>query len=222
MAVAETLFSVGPLEVTHFTATSWGVMSVLSVGAYAATKKLQKDPKGYQNVVEFLIEGLYNFFEEMLGPTRIKKYFPLIATLFLFILFSNYVGLLPLAGAGLYIPPTATLSVTVALAVIAVLSQHVFGVATNGLGYLKHFIQPFWVMLPLNLLEEIVKPVSLSFRLYGNVYGKELVIHTLMALSPWLIPVVILLLGTLLSTIQAFVFALLTAVYISGATEQHH
>lgn len=127
-----------------------------------------------------------------------------------------------MAGSGLYIPPTATLSVTAALAVIALSSVHVFGVKTQGLAYFKHFVQPMWFMLPLNIVEEIVKPVSLAFRLYGNIFGHELVVHTLMGLSPWFVPVVIQLLGTLTGGIQAFVFTLLTATYLAGATEQHH
>ncbi len=221
-AATDALFSVGPLAVTEFTATSWGIMAVLTVGAFTATRNIQKNPTGYQNVVEFLIEGLYGFFEGMLGPQRIKRYFPLLCTFFLFILFSNYIGLLPMAGSGLYIPPTATLSVTAALAAIAVLSVHVSGVMTNGLAYFKHFVQPMPFMLPLNIVEEIVKPVSLAFRLYGNIFGHELVVHTLMGLSPWFVPVVIQMLGTLTGGIQAFVFTLLAATYLAGATEQHH
>lgn len=211
------------LGVNQYVMSAWGVMAVLAILSILATRNIKVIPTGVQNVIELLIEGLYNFFEEMLGAERIKKYFPLLCTFFLFILISNYIGLLPLAGhEGPYIPPTANISVTAALAIIVFFSTHVFGIMEKGIGYFSHFLTPMWWMLPLNIVEEIVRPVSLAMRLYGNIFGHELVVGTLMIMSPWLIPVVLQLLGTLTGAIQAFVFTLLATTYIAGATEKHH
>jgi F-type H+-transporting ATPase subunit a len=198
--------------------------------AMLTTRNMQKVPSGLQNVVELLIESLYSFLEEMLGPERIKKYFPLLITFFLFILTSNYIGLLPWVGhAGpaegginAYIPPTSNINVTVALAIIVFLSNHIFGLMTHGLGYFKHFFTPMWWMLPLNLIEEVVRPVSLAMRLYGNIFGHELVVGSLLAMAPYFVPVPINILGVLTGAIQAFVFTLLATTYIAGATEKHH
>lgn len=213
-----------------YVVTTWGVMAILILLAVLSTRKMQKIPSGIQNVVEFLVEGLYSFFEEMLGPERIRKYFPLLMTFFLFILMSNYIGLLPgvgeegadKGGLGLFIPPTASLSVTAALAVIVFLSTHVFGIMTHGLRYFKHFLTPMSWMLPLNIIEEVVRPVSLAMRLYGNIFGHELVVGSLLLLVPYFVPVPIQLLGVLTGAIQAFVFTLLATTYIQGATEKHH
>lgn len=210
--------------------TSWVVMAFLVLISILATRNMQKVPSGLQNVVEFLIEGMYNFLEGMLGPERVKKYFPLLITFFLFILVSNYVGLLPwvghagpeAGGINAYIPPTANLSVTAALAIIVFLSNHIFGLMTHGLGYFKHFFSPMWWMLPLNIIEEVVRPVSLAMRLYGNIFGHELVVGSLLVMVPYFVPVPIQLLGVLTGAIQAFVFTLLATTYIAGATEKHH
>ncbi|AVX19544.1 MULTISPECIES: F0F1 ATP synthase subunit A [Carboxydocella] len=220
---AEALFHIGPLEVTKYTVTAWGVIALLGLISWLGTRNMQKQPSGLQNVLELFVEGLYNFFEGMLGPERVKRYFPLLCTFFLFILTSNYVGLLPLSGhEGPYIPPTATLSTTAALAIIVFFSTHIFGMMTHGIGYFKHFVQPMAFMLPLNIVEEIVRPVSLAMRLYGNIFGHELVVGTLLALAPAIVPVPMQLLGVLTGAIQAFVFTLLAASYIGGATEKHH
>lgn len=208
----------------------WGVMVVLTVIGFLAGRKRAMVPSGIQNVVEFLIEGLYGFLESMLDEERIKKYFPLLCTFFLYIVTSNYIGLLPGVGhadpeigaLGLFIPPTANLSNTAALAIIVFLSTHVLGIAANGLGYFKHFLTPMWWMLPLNIVEEIVRPVSLAMRLYGNIFGHELVVATLVGMSPWFVPTVMQLLGTLTGAIQAFVFTLLATTYIATATAKHH
>jgi len=209
--------------------SSWGAIVLLTILAFAATRNMKMVPSGLQNVVEFLIEGIYSIFESMLGEERIKKYFPLLCTFFLYILVSNYFGLLPGvghtppegAGFNWFIPPTADLSVTAALAVIVFFSTHIFGIATNGIGYFKHLFTPMWWMFPLNVVEEIVRPVSLAMRLYGNIFGHELVVATLFTMVPVLIPVPINLLGALTGAIQAFVFTLLATTYIAGATEKH-
>ncbi|MHB8172386.1 MAG: F0F1 ATP synthase subunit A [Thermincolia bacterium] len=219
----------GPLGINFYVWSGWGVIATLTILAILATRNMKLVPSGFQNVVEFLIEGLYGLLESMMDEERIKKYFPLLCTLFLYILVSNYFGLLPGVGYappegvgyGIFIPPTANLSVTAALATIVLFSTHFFGVVTSGLSYFKHLFTPMWWMFPLNVVEEIVRPVSLAMRLYGNIFGHELVVGTLFLMVPVFIPVPINLLGTLTGAIQAFVFTLLTTLYIAGATEKH-
>lgn len=211
------------VEINTYIMTAWGVMAILAILSYAATRNLKMVPSGVQNLVETLIEALYNFIHGMMGDERTRRYFPFLCTFFLFILMSNYIGLLPGVGYWApYIPPTATLSVTAGLAVIVFLSIHIFGIKENGLAYFKHFVQPMWFLLPLNIVEELIKPVSLSVRLFGNVFGHEIVVMALFSLVPLLVPVPIQLLGVLTGAIQAFVFTLLATIYITGATEKHH
>lgn len=213
----------GLLHPSLYVKTAWGVILFLAIVSFLGTRNMEKVPRGLQNILEMAVEGLYNFIGGIVGEKKAPKYFPFIATFFLFILISNYVGLLPFSGhEGPYIPPTSTISVTAALAIIVFFAIHVFGISEKGLGYFKHFITPFVFMLPLNILEQLVRPLSLSMRLYGNIYGHELVVGTFMGLVPMLIPVVFNLLGVLTGAIQAIVFTLLTSSYIGEAVHDEH
>lgn len=217
------LFHVGPLGINSVMVTTTSIVILLTLFSWLATRKMAMHPKGVQNVAEIIVEMLDNFIGGILGPALNKHYFPLLATLFLFILISNYSGLLPLAGTlpGLA-APTSTLSVTVALACIAFVSTHYAGVKSHGAGYLKHFITPFAFLLPLMIIEEMVRPLSLSLRLFGNIFGEETVTHTLFGMVPLGIPVLMQAFGLLMGGIQAMVFVLLTAIYIQQAGETSH
>jgi F-type H+-transporting ATPase subunit a len=138
-------------------------------------------------------------------------------------LISNYSGLLPGAGhtPGLK-APTSNWSVTVGLALVVFMSVIYFGVKERGVDYFKHFVQPIPVMLPMNIIEQFTRPLSLSLRLFGNVYGEEMVVAGLFSLVPLILPLPMMFLGLLFGFIQAFVFTLLASIYISEATETHH
>lgn len=149
---------------------------------------------------------------------------PLIATLFIFILLSNYSGLLPEAG---HVPglaaPTASLSMTAALAIVVFFATHFYGIRENGLGgYAKHFIKPVAFLMPLLVLEEFIRPLSLSLRLYGNISGEEMVGRQIFELVPALAPLPLYALSLLFGLLQAVVFTMLTAIYIDGATGHGH
>jgi F-type H+-transporting ATPase subunit a len=154
-----------------------------------------------------------------MGHDRARRYFPLLGTLFLFILFSNMLGLFP--GSGHFTAfhvPTSTFSCTVAFAIIAFISVQFIAIREAGIGhYFKKFVSPIPFMLPLSIIEELVKPVSLSLRLYGNIYGGEMVAAVLLGLFAPLTPIPIQLLDILFSLIQALVFSTLTAMYITLA-----
>lgn len=203
--------------------TMWFVMGFILLISYLATKNIKLYPSGVQNVMEKLVESLLGIFDGIMGPGKGKKYLPFLGTMFLLILLSNYSGLLP--GAGYYsafMPPTNTLSVTLGLALCTFGATHYYGIKENGLHYFKHFIEPYPFMLPLTILEEFVKPLSLSLRLFGNVYGEEMVAFILLGLIPFFLPVPAKLLGVLFGGVQAFVFTLLSAIYIGAATSGGH
>lgn len=166
---------------------------------------------------------LIDFFEGIMGEKRAKQYLPILCTFFLLILLSNYSGILPMAG---HLPglaaPTSTISVTAGFAIVVFFCTHFFGIKEKGFGYFKHFLQPVAFLLPLMIIEELVRPLSLSLRLYGNIFGEEMVTAQLFQMAPFLVPLVMQALGLLMGLVQAFVFTLLTAVYLGGATADHH
>lgn len=177
-------------------------------------------PGGLQNVMELIVSGLDGMVTEIMGEKG-KPYFPLIATLGLFIFLSNLLGLIP----G-FMPPTANLNTTAACAVIVFVLTHIIGLKEHGLHYVKHFMGPVWWLSPLIFPIEVVghlsRPISLSMRLFGNMTGHELVVMILLFLVPFALPVLMSVMGLLVAFIQAFVFALLAMIYLAGALEEAH
>lgn len=224
-AHSKALFSIFGLEVTSVITTMWGLMIFLAIASYLATKHVERIPNGkLQNFMEYLLESILGFLTQTMGSEeRAKRYFPILASFFIIILSSNYSGILPGAGhtPGLQ-APTSTLSVTAAFAIVVFFATHYYGVKEKGLAYFKHFIEPIPILLPLNIMEEFVRPLSLSLRLYGNVFGEELVVAGLFSLLPFFLPIPMMILGLLFGLIQAFVFTLLASLYIATATEGHH
>jgi F-type H+-transporting ATPase subunit a len=203
----------------HVTYT-WFVMLTLIVVAFIAARAIKMVPAGWQNLMEAVVTGIENLIEETMGPKG-KAYFPLLATFALFILVSNLVGLIP----GFY-PPTADLNTNVALALTVFAMTHIVGVKEHGFKYLKHFMGPIAALAPLIFIIEIIghlaRPLSLSLRLFGNMYGHEIVLMIFMLLVPFLLPVPMMLMGVLVALIQTFVFTLLAMIYIAGALEEAH
>lgn len=194
------------------------ITAVLTVLSMLATRKLKDVPGPLQNVAESAIEALQNFFGGVMGISNMRRYFGIFATLFIFIVVSNYAGLLPGAGEGFSVP-TACLSVTAALAVISFFTTHTVGIQRQGVGgYAKSFLKPFIAMLPLTLLDQFVRPFSLALRLYGNIYAEEMVTEELRTMFPVLLPLVMQVLSLLFCLIQAMVFTMLTAVFVTEAT----
>jgi len=199
---------------------AWLVMAILIVLALVAGRGVKLIPSGWQNLMETMISGIENLIIETMGPKGVA-YFPLLATFALFILCSNLIALIP----GLY-PPTANLNTNGALALTVFAMTHVIGFKEHGVGYLKHFMGPILVLAPLIFIIEIIghlaRPLSLSLRLFGNMYGHEIVLMIFLALVPFLLPVPMMLMGVLVAFIQTFVFTLLAMIYIAGALEEAH
>lgn len=197
--------------------TIWAITAVLTILSILATRRLKDVPGPLQNVAESAVEWLENFFGGVLGHSNTRRYFAIFATLFIFIIVSNYTGLLPTAGEA-FIIPTTQLSVTAALAIISFFTTHSIGISRQGPGgYLKSFLKPFALLLPLTLLDQIVRPFSLALRLYGNLYADEKVTAQLREMFPVLLPLVMQTLSLLFCFIQAMVFTMLTAVYVHEA-----
>lgn len=206
---------------------------VVSLLVILGTRRLQLVPRGRQNFMEFLVESMHGIPEMVMGP-RGRRYTPFIATFFLYILVVNLTGLIPPFKAG-----TTSLSITVGLGIVAFIAVQVFGFREKGIGYLGHFLGPVspkrgmkivaflgsliiaLVILPLELISEFIRPVSLSFRLYGNIFGDEQVVEALATQFSPLVAVLMLPLQVIVSVLQALVFTLLVTVYISLATEKH-
>ncbi|PKN12921.1 MAG: ATP synthase F0 subunit A [Deltaproteobacteria bacterium HGW-Deltaproteobacteria-4] len=208
-----------PLSLRTVTYT-WVVLFLLMSLAFAASRGMKMVPGGLQNFMEVVVSGLENLVEETMGHKG-KAYFPLIATFALFILTSNLLGLIP----GFF-PPTANLNTNVALALIVFFMTHIIGLKEHGAHYIKHFTGPIIWLAPLMIIIEMIghlaRPLSLSLRLFGNMYGHEIVLMIFFTLVPFLLPIPMMLMGVLVAFIQAFVFSLLAMIYIAGALEDAH
>jgi F-type H+-transporting ATPase subunit a len=203
----------------HITYT-WLVLAFLVLCAFLATRRLNLVPGRFQNVVELIVGQLDSLLIETMG-SKGKRFFPLIATLGIFILTSNLLGLIP----G-FESPTANLNTTVSMAVVVFVMTHVVGVRVHGFKYIKQFMGPVWwltpLMLPIEIISHLSRPLSLSVRLFGNIEGGHIVVAVLFLLVPLLVPLPILVLKIFISLIQTLVFMLLSMMYIAGAMEEAH
>ncbi len=199
----------------------WLAMIILVILGWIGGKSVTLVPKSVQKVFVVIISGLEEFMIGITGEEG-RDSAPLLLTIFLFVLLGNLFGLVP----GFY-PPTASINTTVALAVIAVSWSHIIGIKKHGVKYIKHFLGPVPVLMPLFFIIEVIghlaRVLSLTLRLFGNMMGHELVVGILLMLAgPFLIPLPIMAMGILVSLIQAIVFFLLPTMYIAGAIEEAH
>jgi F-type H+-transporting ATPase subunit a len=200
---------------------SWVVMIILiSLGAIAA-KGVSLIPGKAQNVFELIISGIENFMIDITGEEG-RWLFPLIATIFIYIFSCNLIGLIP----GFF-PPTASLNTTASCALTVVIFTHIIGLKYHGVKYIKHFLGPVWWMIPIvfpiEVIGHLARILSLSFRLFGNMMGHELVLGILFALAGlFFAPLPIMALGIFVALVQAFVFFLLSIMYFTGAMEHAH
>ncbi|MBW4594324.1 MAG: F0F1 ATP synthase subunit A [Brasilonema angustatum HA4187-MV1] len=206
--------------------TSWFVIGLLVVASLAATKNIQKIPSGIQNLMEYALEFIRDLTKNQIGEKEYRPWVPFIGTLFLFIFISNWSGaLIPWKliklPSGELAAPTNDINTTVALALLTSLAYFYAGFSKRGLGYFKKYIEPTPVLLPIAILEDFTKPLSLSFRLFGNILADELVVGVLVLLVPLFVPLPVMALGLFTSAIQALVFATLAAAYIHEAMEGH-
>lgn len=210
----------GILDVTGEVITMWIILGLLTVISLIVRSNLKERPGIFQNMIETGVEYLDNFLTDILGKERSRRYFAFLSTLFIFIIFCNYTGLIPGVGLTEYVKaPTASLSVTGALGVLTFLFLQISGLRIGVKHYFKRFFSPVFFMFPLILLDEFIKPASLALRLYGNVFGEETVTEKLYHLVPVGVPVVMMILSILFCALQAMVFTMLTAIYLEEVTE---
>jgi len=220
------LFSIGPLEVTGPVVTMWVIIVVLGIVSWLATRNLKDVPGPLQNLAEMAVGKLRDMYSDTLSRENLERYLPVLGTFFIFILASNYSGLLPGAGKAFAVP-TASLSVTAGLAICGFFYNQFAGIRAKGVwGYFKALCGPSVVlvvlMLPLNLIEQVVRPFSLAMRLYGNIFGEETVVENLGHVMPLLLPLLMQVLSLLFGVLQAMVFTKLLAFYVEEATEEEH
>ena len=200
---------------------SWVVMVILIAFGALAAKGIQMVPTKGQNFFEIIIGGIEDFMVDITGDEG-RWLFPLIATIFIYIFIGNLIGLVP----GFF-PPTASLNTTLSCALVVVIFTHVIGVMYHGPKYIKHFLGPVWwmvpIIFPIELIGHLARILSLSFRLFGNMMGHELVLAILFGLAgAFFAPLPIMALGIFVALVQAFVFFLLSIMYFTGAMEHAH
>ena len=200
---------------------SWVVMVFLIVAGGLAVKSISMIPSKGQNFWEIVIDGMEEFMVDITGDEG-RWFFPLIATVFIYIAACNLSGLLP----GFY-PPTASLNTTASCALVVVTFTHIIGLKYHGAAYIKHFLGPIWwmspIIFPIEVIGHLARILSLSFRLFGNMMGHELVLGILFMLAgAFFAPLPIMAMGIFVALVQAFVFFLLAIMYFTGAMEHAH
>lgn len=237
---AEAVASPFGFPITNTILATWLAMLVLVGLSWAATRNMREVPAGLQNLVEMAVEYLANLVNDVAGKERGRKFFPLVATIFIFILVANWMGLMPLFGTlgtyheahgeRVFVPllrsAATDLNTTLGLALISVVTIQVFGVLSLGFrGYTSRFINirgPLDMFVGLlELISEFAKIISLSFRLFGNIFAGEVLLGVIGFLMPWVAIVPFMGLELFVGAMQAFIFAMLTLVFLVSATTSH-
>ena len=195
-----------------------GIVLVL---AKVATANLRVVPTGTQNLMEAYLGGVLAMGADVMGKEEARRYLPLVATIGLFVGIANLIGIIP----G-FESPSAFLDFTLALALVVFVYYNFEGIRRNGvISYFKHFMGPVWwlawLMFPIEIVSHISRIISLSFRLFGNVKGDDMFLMVLLMLAPWLLPMIPFALLTFMAFLQAFIFMMLTYVYLGGAVLLH-
>jgi len=203
------------------------VLIVVSVFSSQCSQNCNTIPYGLQNAAEYVTEFIQDLAKTQIGPSYYLEWVPFVGTIFLFILVSNWSGALIPWGIfqipnGELAAPTNDINTTAALALLTSLAYFYGGFKRNGIYYLRRYLSPAAFLLPINVLEDFTKPLSLSFRLFGNILADELVVGVLLTLVPLVIPIPLMLLGVFTSGIQALVFATLARAYIGEAVEKYN
>jgi F-type H+-transporting ATPase subunit a len=226
---SQVVMRLGPLEISNHILSAWFVMLVLVIVAFLATRNMKVVPTGLQNFAEVIVEALVGLIQQTAG-SKGRAFAPVVMTAFLFILASNWLGTMPIfeniyvedaathAHAGLLKSPNSSLNVTASMAIIVFLLAQFFAIKTNGFGgYLKEFVVPN----PLHILTELSRPLSLSLRLFGNIFAGGVLVHTMLGIAPF-ITFIFLGLELFVGVVQALIFTMLTLVFLTIAVTPHH
>ncbi|MEW6312488.1 MAG: F0F1 ATP synthase subunit A [Pseudomonadota bacterium] len=208
------VFSIGPLAITSVVVTTWGIMLVLGGLAWLATRRLTLDPGPWQTMLEGVVSAMEDAIATVL-PQHAQRVLPFVATLWIYIIVANLVGLIPGLDS-----PTAHLAVTAGLALLVFMSVHWYGVRIDGVRtYLRHYLSPSPVLLPFHLLSEVTRTVALAVRLFGNIMSLEMVALLVLLVAGLLVPVPLLMLHIVEALVQAYIFGMLALIYLAGAMQ---
>jgi F-type H+-transporting ATPase subunit a len=211
------VFSLGPVDVTLTVVSTWGVMLLLIGGSWVITRRLSTEtaPARWQHLLEVVVDYIRQQIREITGGQSPDRYLPFVATLFLFIAVTNLLMIVP----G-YVPSTASLSTTTALALCVLVAVPIYAIQRQGLrAYLRHYVQPTPLMLPFTIMGELSRTLALAVRLFGNVMSGTKIVAVLLVVAPVFFPAVLGLLGLLTGFIQAYIFAILSMVYIASGMQ---
>ena len=212
------LWQWGSVSLNYTILYTWLVMALIVFVSWLATRRLTSSPhmSRWQNFLEIVVDTMNIQIREV-SQQRPERYLPFIGTLFIFIVTSNLLAVVPGFHA-----PTASLSTTAALAICVLIAVPVYGIAQQGIGgYLKLYVQPTPLMLPFNLIGELSRTLALAVRLFGNMMSGAKIGAILLAIAPLFFPIIMHALGLLTGVIQAYIFAILALVYIASATHAH-
>lgn len=205
---------------------TWITMALVVLFGIAATRNMSlRKPKGAQNILEIVWEFIRGLVNDNMDTKKGAALLSIVVTYFIFILFANLIGLVPTMGS-----PTADYNTTLGLALCTFVIIYIFGIRYKGLSYFKHYIKPFVFFLPIVIIEDFAKPITLTFRLYGNIYGGEVLIAVLLGLlggwthvfGGFIASVVWLAFSIFVGFIQAFIFTMLSIAYVGQAVADHH
>lgn len=213
-ASREIIFQIGPVHITHAIVVTWGIILALAVFSWIATRRLRLQPGPLQVVLEGTMGAIDDAIRSVL-PGHSERVFPFIATLWIFIVSANLIGLIPAIHA-----PTGDLSVTGALAILVFLSVHWFGIRIEGVKqYLRHFLAPSPLLLPFHLISEITRTLTLAVRLFGNMMSLEMAALLVLLVAGFLVPIPLLMLHIVEALIQAYIFGVLALIYLASAIQ---
>lgn len=232
---AEEILNIGNFPLTNSLLTSFLIAGLMLAAGFFIRKNLTLVPGRMQNFFEIIIENILKLMGSVLPDRKLsEKYLPLVATIFLFVLAANWLGLVPGVGSlgvqrehfvPIFRPPSSDLNFTIALAIIAVFAVNLFG--SLALGFKKHFSKFFTLKNPIfsffvgmpEFVSEFIKIISFSFRLFGNIFAGKVLLLVVAFLIPYFVPLPFLALELFVGFIQAFIFAMLTLVFIAMAAQ---
>ncbi len=206
----------GFLKINATLVWTWVLMLVLAIGARLITRKLSSDTRisRWQSVLEILVSGMMKQVKEI-GLPHPEKHIGFIGTIFVFIAFASLCTIFPV-----YEPPTGSLSTTAALALSVFIAVPVLGIEEQGLrGYLRTYLEPTPLMLPFNIIGELSRTLAMAIRLFGNMMSGTMILSILLVITPFIFPIVMSLLGLLTGMVQAYIFGIITTVYITAAMQ---
>ncbi len=211
-----TVFHIGPLEITTTVITTWIILLVLGLSCWLLTRQLSDRPGPLQTAVEALVTIIENAVADV-APYQVKLLMPFIGSLWIFLVITNLSGLIP----GVH-SPTRDLSATSALAIVVFFSVHWYGIRIQGIkAYLAHYLQPSPILLPYHIVSEITRTLALAIRLFGNIMSLEMAALLILLVAGFLAPVPILMLHIIEALVQAYIFGMLALVYVAGGIQSH-